>query len=106
MYMITINIGNFKKISFTECINHNIESELDAYIKRVVSEIISTGKKSHNFNKMEQDAQIEYFLKYSLLRIVPSKQWVDYSNEQENVSDILYTALKRHYFLTTGNFPE
>ncbi|WP_341875955.1 hypothetical protein [Defluviitalea saccharophila] len=104
--MILINIKKFKEISIVECINHSIEHEIDSYIKRVVGDTIATGKKSHGFNKMEQDAQIEYFLKYSLLRIVPSSQWTEYSDEQDNAADSLYIALKRHYFLTTGNFPE
>lgn len=104
--MIKIDINKFKSIHLTQCINHAFDPEVDSYIKRIVGEIVSTEKRSHGFNKMDVDSKIEYFLKYSLLKIVPSKQWTEYSNEQDHADDSLYIALKRHYFLSTGHFPE
>jgi len=68
--------------------------------------IIEKGKKSHSFNKMGDDTKIEYILKYSLLEIVPSKQWQDFNRDKEDDILTLYTSIKRNYFLKTGHFPE
>lgn len=104
--MISIDLTKFKKISITECINHTVNSETDSYTKRIVGDVISTGKKSHKFNELDDDKKIEYLLKYSLIQIVPSKKWNEYSGIAENAENDLYIMIKRHYFLSTGSFPE
>lgn len=104
--MISIDLIKFKKISISECINHTVDSEIDSYIKRIVGDVISTGKRSHKFNELDDDNKIEYLLKYSLIQIVPTKKWQEYSDIMENAEDDLYIIIKRHYFLSTGCFPE
>lgn len=103
--MIKIDIKKFKSISFEDCINYYIDQEMDTYIKRVTSEIITNAKKKLAFNKMSENEQIEYFLKCSLLKIVPSEQWQKFSRNKDFSADGLYITLKRHYFLVTNNFP-
>lgn len=104
--MILLDIKKFKNIDFTTCINHTIVTEVDAYIKRVAGQVIDTAKKKYKFGKMTEKEQVEHFLKYSLMEIVPSKTWIEF---EESVSsdnyDSLYIVLKRHYFLKTNTFP-
>ncbi|MTI67123.1 MAG: hypothetical protein FH753_11080 [Firmicutes bacterium] len=79
---------------------------MDSHIKRIVNSVIDTGKRKHGFNKKSEDDKIEYFLKYSLLEIVPSKKWVEYTDDKEDAGNDLYIVLKRHYFLNTNSFPQ
>ena len=104
--MIKINQKQFRSINFEDCINQSINPTTDAFIKRTVDFTISSTKRKSKFNQLTDEEKVEYFLKHTLMKIVPSANWLEYSNEQEgDYMKDLYTSLKRHYFLATDSFP-
>jgi len=104
--MINIDINKFKSITLEDCINNFTDSVMDSYIKRIVGDVVSTGKRNHKFIDMDDDDKINYLLKYCLIQIVPSKKWNEYAADKDNASEDLYIFLKRHFFLSSGCFPE
>ena len=104
--MINIDISKFKAITFEDCINNIKDTEIDTYIRRIVSDVISSGKRNHKFNDIRDDEKVDYFLRYCLIQIVPSKKWSDYAASIDDTEESLYIYLKRHFFLSTGTFPE
>ena len=106
---IQIELSKFLNISIEDCLNKDVIGRMETYAKEIAHIVIERGRDNHNFDSLESNAKVEYFLSHTLIELVSTQKWAKFIEtteySTESIYDSIYISLKKQYYKILNEFP-